>query len=64
MSASGGPSGSTARVRETLDVDLEWLFDDPDDPSEVTVFTPRGERTATEWITVDADTAIPVDEVP
>jgi hypothetical protein len=64
MSVSGSPSGSTPRVREPLDVDLEWLFDDPDDPSEITVFTPRGERTATEWITVDAATAVSVDEIP
>lgn len=64
MSAYGSPSRSTPRARGILDVDLEWLFDDPDDPSEVTVFTPRGERTATEWITVDAATAIPIDEIP
>jgi len=54
-------------VREQLDAtpqfELEWLYDDADDPSQVTVFPRDTERSATEWISVDCDSAIPLDEV-
>ncbi|MDS0296158.1 hypothetical protein [Halogeometricum luteum] len=45
------------------DVELEWLYDDRADPSELTIFSP-GERTlATEWITVDRSVARSLDSV-
>lgn len=40
--------------------ELECLFDDLEAPTEVTVFYPRGERTVTEWITADVETAVPL----
>lgn len=42
---------------------LECLYDDPVDPSELTVFSPRDDRLATEWMTVDLATAIPIDRM-
>jgi len=54
-------------VREQLETSpefrLECLFDDVDDPSQVTVFPTQTERTATEWLTIDRGTAVPLDEV-
>ncbi|MDS0297168.1 hypothetical protein NDI76_00240 [Halogeometricum sp. S1BR25-6] len=45
------------------DVELEWLYDDRANPSELTIFSP-GERTlATEWITVDRSVARSLDSV-
>jgi len=60
-SADGDP------VREQLEAPpqfrLECLFDDVDDPSQVTVFPTTTDRAATEWLTVDLGTAVPLDEV-
>ncbi|SEA35651.1 hypothetical protein SAMN04488065_2799 [Haloplanus vescus] len=43
--------------------ELECLYDDPSNPSELTVFTPETERLATEWVTVDQSTAVSLEEV-
>lgn len=43
--------------------DRGWLYDDPEDPDEVTVFsTAEGDDLTTHWITADADYAVPLDE--
>lgn len=41
---------------------LRCLYDDEDDPAEVTLF-PGDERSTTEWLTADVDTAVAVEEV-
>ena len=43
--------------------ELEYLFDDADDPAEVTVFSPDGEDVTTHWITIDIDAAVPIEAV-
>lgn len=43
--------------------ELACLFDDMDDPAELTVFTPEGNATATEWITIEREGAVPLDEI-
>ncbi|MDZ7702176.1 MAG: hypothetical protein U5J98_09005 [Halobacteriales archaeon] len=44
--------------------DLAFLYDDDDDPTEVTVFPARfDEDLATNWITVDVGHAVPLDSV-
>lgn len=44
--------------------DLAYLYDDDDDPAEVTVFPARfGDDLATNWITMDVGHAIPLDRV-
>jgi hypothetical protein len=49
-------------LNEKPEFELECLYDDMDNPQEVTVFTPNGNETASEWITVDCDSAIPIPE--
>jgi hypothetical protein len=44
------------------DHDLEFGTDDPDDPEELTVFTPESPNLTTEWITIEYDAAIPSTE--
>jgi len=55
------------RVGPTLDdqpeFELECLFDDTENPSSVTIFYPRGERTVSEWITADTGIAVSLDDV-
>jgi len=51
--------------RDDPDTDLTHLYDDPDDPSEVTV-VPAGsepERYLTEWVTADAATVVSLAEM-
>lgn len=46
------------------DYALSCLYDDDDDPTEVTVFPgERGELSTTEWITADVESTVAVDEV-
>jgi hypothetical protein len=45
--------------------ELTYLYDDPDDPAEVTLL-PAGaepERFLTEWLTADTTTAVSLDEM-
>lgn len=41
---------------------LSCLYDDEDDPAEVTVF-PGEERSTTEWVTADVDSAVALEDV-
>lgn len=41
---------------------LSCLYDDEDDPAEVTVF-PGEERSTTEWLTADVDSAVALEDV-
>lgn len=43
--------------------ELACLFDDPSDPSELTVFSPETPRMATEWLTVDRASAVRLDRM-
>lgn len=61
MSTQHAPS--TRDLSSCPEFELACLFDDMDDPSELTVFTPEGNATATEWITVDREQAVPLDEI-
>jgi len=40
--------------------DLDWLVDDPDAPSELTVVA--DEETTTAWLSADIQAAIPIEE--
>lgn len=45
-------------------IELEFRYDDHEDPSEVTIFDPETMQSgATEWITIDEEHAVAVDEV-
>ncbi|WP_435194946.1 hypothetical protein [Natronomonas sp. EA1] len=60
-------SASNTRTPSNADVphfDLVCALDDTDSPTEVTVFARDSlETLATEWITIDVDHAVPVDEI-
>ena len=50
-------------LEELPQFDLEYLFDDDDNPTEVTIFADDPETLSTQWITVDREVAVPLDEV-
>lgn len=55
--------GVDGELNEQPDFELECLFDDMEEPTELTIFTPEGEATASEWITVDRQSAVPVTQL-
>jgi hypothetical protein len=59
------PTRDTPRDRdEPPEFDLDYRFDDHEDPRELTVFPARdGIDVTTEWITVDAGDARSVEEI-
>lgn len=57
------PRTSWQDETDGLEYELECLFDDMEDPTRVTIFYPRGERTVSEWLTVDIEAACSLDEM-
>ena len=58
------PSGEARPRRDELPrFDLEFRFDDPDDPREVTLYVDDSAHRTTSWITVSAEHCVPLDEV-
>lgn len=59
MSASGeGRVGTGTTLDDLPTYALSYEFDDPVDPSSVTVFEPGPEHVTTHWITVDLAHAV------
>jgi hypothetical protein len=56
-------SQSTTHLEELPQFALEYLFDDDDDPTEVTIFADDPEALSTQWITIDRAHAVPLEEV-
>ena len=50
-------------LEELPQFDLEYLFDDDDCPTEVTIFADDPESLSTRWITIDREFAVPLEEV-
>lgn len=65
MSAIEHQAGSAdgSALHELPDYELEYLFDDDEEPTEVTVFVDNATDLSTNWITVDADHAVPLEDV-
>lgn len=61
---SGQTSATEGRHRAGLPrFDLEYAFDSPHDPRQVTVFTAEADSLTTAWISADVDTAVPLEQV-
>ena len=64
MSAIENPERQTESTLADLpEFELEFLFDDDEDPSEVTVFVDEPAALSTNWITVDVENAVPLEEI-
>ncbi|MFB6070813.1 MAG: hypothetical protein ABEJ76_07295 [Halanaeroarchaeum sp.] len=54
----------SAELDELPEFELSFLFDDQEEPTEVTIFHPGAdERSATRWMTMDSDYAVCLDDV-
>lgn len=65
MSAIGQTDDTnSAGLDELPEFELCYLFDDQDDPSEVTIFRPGvDDRSATRWLTIDSSHAVALEEI-
>lgn len=53
-----------AGLDELPEFELCYLFDDQDEPSEVTIFRPGvDDRSATRWLTIDSSHAVALEEI-
>ncbi|MFB6222997.1 MAG: hypothetical protein ABEH86_04910 [Haloarcula sp.] len=62
MSASTDPPPET-ELDESPEFELNCLYDDPEDPSELTIFSSDLQKSMTEWVTADRSTIIPLDRI-
>lgn len=64
MSAINGSEQDAAIALDQLpDFNLSYLFDDTDKPAEITVFpVSNSYDISTNWITIDADSAVPLED--
>lgn len=58
-----GASVSTTELEAPPEYELDCLYDDCDDPSELTIFSPTSRKLSTEWVTADASSAVPLDRI-
>lgn len=63
MSSARESTAEDTRLDEYPVFELTFLFDKPHDPTEVTVIPRKVQDATTQWITIDADHAIPLDHV-
>jgi hypothetical protein len=54
---------SEADLDETPEFELDCLYDDPEDPSELTIFPSNLQESVTEWVTADRSAAVSLDEL-
>lgn len=55
---------STQEILSSYPVfDLEYAFDQKEEPQEVTIHEPDADKMVSNWITMDVDTAVKVENV-
>jgi len=63
MAMDTKPSATAGEQEQVPEVNLACLYDDPSNPSELTIFSPETPRMATEWLTVDRSAAVRLDRM-
>lgn len=59
---SSEPLPSSVEDSTAADSEFAHRYDDPEDPSELTIFAPESQKLTTEWITADRSTAVALDQ--
>ncbi|MDS0220133.1 hypothetical protein NDI54_02085 [Haloarcula sp. S1AR25-5A] len=62
MSTSTTPPTDTD-LNEAPEFELDCLYDDPEDPSELTIFPSGRQQSVTEWVTADQSAVVSLDEL-
>lgn len=61
--AADSPHAQNRDPTDPPEFELDYLVDDEVDPTELTVFSPIEDDITTHWITVDFESAIPIQAV-
>ena len=62
MSSTGRLQGARGSMDELPSFELDYGFDDPDEPTEVTIFAPDAELVTTTWLSMDANFAVSIED--
>jgi len=62
MSATTSPL-SNSDLNEAPEFELDCLYDDPEDPSELTIFPSDRHQSVTEWVTADRSAVVSLAEL-
>ncbi|EMA34225.1 DUF7511 domain-containing protein [Haloarcula japonica] len=62
MSATTSPLSDTD-LNETPEFELDCLYDDPEDPSELTIFPSDRQQSVTEWVTADRSATVSLEKL-
>ncbi|EMA19854.1 MULTISPECIES: DUF7511 domain-containing protein [Haloarcula] len=62
MSATTSPLSDTD-LDETPEFELDCLYDDPENPSELTIFPSDCQQSVTEWVTADRSATVSLEEL-
>lgn len=63
MSRTDSPNATPDDLDELPQFELDFLLDDLDDPTEVMVAPRRDDQEKTQWITMDIEHAVPLDDL-
>jgi hypothetical protein len=63
MSAASPGQDAPREIDEPPDFELSHRFDDPNDPSEITVFPDAEEGSTSQWLSIDTGYALPLEEI-
>ncbi len=62
MSASASGGDDDVHLDVPPSFGLEATYDDPEDPEAVTIHPAEPDHATTEWLTIDAGFAVPIEE--
>ncbi|MFU1781007.1 hypothetical protein ACM16X_06485 [Haloarcula japonica] len=62
MSATTSPLSDTD-LNETPEFELDCLYDDPENPSELTIFPSDRQQSVTEWVTADRSATVSLEKL-
>lgn len=62
MSVTTEPPSDT-ELDETPEFELDCLYDDPENPSELTIFASDIQQSVTEWVTADRSATVSLDQI-
>ncbi|AJF25545.1 MULTISPECIES: hypothetical protein [unclassified Haloarcula] len=62
MSTTTTPPSDTD-LDEAPEFELDCLYDDPENPSELTIFPSDRQQSVTEWVTADRSATVSLDEL-
>lgn len=61
--AADRPDKPNVEPTDSPEFTLDYMIDNEEDPTELTIFSPEEDDITTHWITVDFATAVPIQDI-